>query len=132
MQARAAGLIAGLLIATSAAAQFPTQKSILNAVTVAATPTHVAAGASVWIFNVVLETRSESQQLFDDLATTAVLVDDRGREARPLAWEGAGPGGQQRAGVLKFPALEPFPRTVELRIKRAGEAHPRTFLWQLR
>ena len=45
MQARAAGLIAGLLIATSAAAQFPTQKSILNAVTVAATPTHVAAGA---------------------------------------------------------------------------------------
>jgi hypothetical protein len=130
MQGRAVALVAGLLIAASAAAQLATQKSTQNGVTVAATPAHVVADAGVWIFNIVLDTHS--QYLSDDLASTAVLVDNRGREAKPLAWEGAGPGGHHRAGVLKFPALEPFPRTVELRIKRAGEAHPRTFLWQLR
>ena len=95
MQGRAVALVAGLLIAASAAAQLATQKSTQNGVTVAATPAHVVADASVWIFNIVLDTHS--QYLSDDLA-----------------------------------ALEPFPRTVELRIKRAGEAHPRTFLWQLR
>ena len=130
MRGRAVLLVAGLLIAASAAAQLATQKSTLDGVTIAATPAHVVADASVWIFNIVLDTHS--QYLSDDLASAAVLVDDRGREARPLAWEGAPPGSHHRAGVLKFPALEPFPRTVELRIRRAGEAHPRTFLWQLR
>jgi hypothetical protein len=112
------------------AAQLGTQKSSANGVTVAVTPRNLAADAKTWEFAVVLDTHT--QELSDDLARSALLVDDRGNEFKALAWEGAAPGGHHRKGVLRFNAIEPKPQTLELRISRKGEAKARIFRWSLR
>lgn len=118
-----------LAAASAVDAQQPaTQKSVQNGVTVEVTAPDFTTPA--WSFKVVLDTHS--QELSDDLVATAVLVDPAGREIRPTAWEGAGPGSHHREGVLKFPALKPAPEAVELRIRRAGEAAPRVFKFELR
>ena len=119
-----------LLAAAAAAAQIAPQKSSQGGVTVVVTPAEVGAGAKEWTFKVVLDTHS--QELSDDLVRTVVLIDGAGREARPLGWEGAGPGGHHREGVLRFAAIQPRPEAIELRISRAGEADPRRFRWQLK
>jgi len=55
-----------------------------------------------------------------------VLVGD-GRRIKPLAWEGEGTGGKHRAGVLKFIAIKPRPKEMQLQMTRPGEARPRVF-----
>ena len=124
-------LAAALAIAAASVvdAQQPApQKSVQNGVTVQVTAPGFSAGE--WAFKVVLDTHS--QELSDDLVATAVLVDPEGRETKPLAWEGAGPSGHHREGVLKFPALQPTPAAVELQIRRAGEAAPRVFKFDVK
>lgn len=122
-------LVAATLLAFSAEAQLAAQKNVAGGVTVAVTPANLAAGAKTWDFSIVLETHN--QELSDDLARSAVLVDERGNELKPLAWDGAAPGGHHRTGVLKFNAIEPRPQALELRISRQGEAKARTFRWRL-
>ena len=119
------GLVPGL-----ANAQLETQKRSANGVTVAVSPINIARDARVWEFKVVLDTHS--QDLADDLQKDAVLVPDRNKPLAPLAWEGAGPGGHHREGVLKFGAPEPRPQVIEVRIQRAGESEARSFRWELR
>ena len=121
-------LIAAML-ALNASAQLATRKDSANGVTVTVTPANLAPGAKTWDFSIVLDTHS--QDLSDDLAKSAVLVDERGNESTPIAWEGAAPGGHHRRGVLKFSPLEPRPKTLELRLNRPGEARPRIFRWNL-
>jgi hypothetical protein len=123
-------LVIAASAAFNAAAQLATKKDTANGVTVAVTPANLAAGAKTWDFSIVLDTHS--QDLSDDLAQSAVLLDDRGNRFKPLAWDGAGPGGHHRKGVLKFNAVEPQPQALELRITRPGEAKPRVFRWSLR
>ena len=123
-------LVLGALFALNAAAQLATQKDSANGVTVAVTPDNVAADAKVWEFKVVLDTHS--QDLSDDLAKSAVLIDGRGNEFKAIGWDGAAAGGHHRAGVLKFDAIVPQPLTVELRISRAGEPKARAFRWDLK
>lgn len=127
---QAIGFILGLFFAAACGAQLDQQKSSAGGVTVVVTPKAITADAKTWDFNVVLDTHT--QDLSDDFAKTTVLVDERGTEYRPLAWEGAGPGGHHRAGVLKFGAPERLPEWVELRILRPGEVKPRSFRWQLK
>ena len=122
-------LVAATLLAFNAAAQLAAQKSTAGGVTVTVTPAKLVAGAKTWDFSIVLDTHT--QDLSDDLAGSAVLVDDRGNEFKALAWDGAAPGGHHRSGVLKFNAIEPRPQALELRISRPGEAKPRTFRWRL-
>ena len=119
-----------LLAAVSATAQITPQKSSQGGVTVVVTAVEVGSGAREWTIKVVLDTHS--QDLSDDLVKTTVLLDSTGREAKPLGWEGARPGGHHREGVLKFAAFEPLPEVVELRIARPGEAAARTFRWRLK
>ena len=97
--------------------------------TVKITAKAVAADAATWIFTVVLDTHS--QDLSDDLVRTVVLRTDDGREIRPIAWQGAAPGGHHREGTLEFAAPKPHPQAVELLMQRAGEAQPRSFRWTL-
>jgi F420-0:gamma-glutamyl ligase len=130
MYRQACGLVLAVLVATSAAAQLAPQKSSQGGVSVAVTPMELAADAELWSFKVVLDTHS--QDLSDDLAASAVLLDGQGRESRPIAWEGAAPGGHHREGVLKFNTFRPTPETVELRIARPGEPSARAFRWQLK
>jgi hypothetical protein len=117
----------GLLLSAAVAAQLAPQKSTAGGVTVAVTPGSLAG--QVWSFDVVLDTHS--QDLSDDVAKSALLRDGKGKEARPLAWEGAPPGGHHRKGVLKFAAIEPRPALIELHINRPGEAKPRVFRWTI-
>jgi hypothetical protein len=113
----------------AAAAGLDTQKNTERSVTVAVTPQSLADGAASWDFKIVLDTHSAD--LSDDLVKSAILIDTSGNRHAPAAWEGAGPGGHHREGVLRFKPISPRPRSVELQITRSGEAAPRVFRWQL-
>jgi hypothetical protein len=117
------------LVSGNALAQPAAQKDSANGVTVAVTPGNLAADAKVWDFAIVFDTHS--QDLSDDVIKAATLVDNQGNQFKPVAWQGAAPGGHHREGVLKFEAVTPRPQTVELRIARPGEAKPRSFRWNL-
>jgi hypothetical protein len=112
-----------------AAAELAAQKSTDRGVTVVATPQNVAGDARSWDFKIVLDTHTGD--LSDDLMKTAVLVDGTGGRHAPIAWDGAGPGGHHREGVLRFKPVSPRPPSLELQIMRSGEAGPRSFRWQL-
>jgi hypothetical protein len=127
---RAIGFVLGLVVAAAAGAQLNEQRSAEAGVTVSVTPQAIVAGAKTWDFSVALNTHS--QDLSDDLAKTTVLVDERGVEYRTVSWEGAGPGGHHRSGVLKFAAGKRLPQSLEIRMSRPGEAKPRSFRWQLK
>ena len=123
-------VVPGVLFALQAAAQLATQKVVADGVTVAVTPGNLAQGVKTWDFTVVFDTHT--QDLSDDPAQSAVLLDGKGNQFKPSAWEGAKPGGHHREGVLKFAPISPPPDSVELRIMRPGETTPRTFRWQLK
>ena len=85
--------------------------------------------AKTWDFEVTLETHT--QALSDDLAKSSVLIAD-GKQYMPLGWEGAPPGGHHRKGLLRFKAIAPQPRAMELQIRLAGDTSPRNFKWLLK
>lgn len=124
------GILVSLLAAGAFAAELAVQRSSASGVTVAVTPQSLAAGAKSWDFKVVLDTHSA--ELKDDLARSAVLVVDGGGSYTPTAWQGDPPGGHHREGTLKFNAISPQPKAIELQIQRPGELKPRSFRWQLK
>lgn len=134
MRSRLNTFIAGILIVLTAggafAAELGVQRSSAGGVTVAVTPQDLSAGAGNWDFKVVLDTHSG--ELKDDLAKSAVLVADGGAPSAPIGWQGNPPGGHHREGVLKFSAIAPQPKEIELRIQRPGETTPRSFRWQIK
>lgn len=101
-----------------------TQTSVVRGVTVAVTAGNLEPETGIWDFAIAFDSRGP--QLDDELMESVVLAGD-GRQVRPLAWEGARPGGTHRAGVLKFMPMQPRPKELELRIMRRGEAKPRVF-----
>ena len=121
----AAGLLA--VAAPGAAQELSAQSSSAGGVTVKATPRALSGGA--WEFDIVFDTHT--QELKDDLMKSAALVAD-GKTLAPAAWQGDPPGGHHRKGVLKFDAVNPRPKTMELTIARSGEPKARSFRWQLR
>lgn len=122
---------AALLVAGAvAAAELGTRTSNAAGVMVKVTPKDVAAGSPTWAFEIVLDTHSGD--LSDDLAGNSVLLDATGAKQAPLTWEGAGPGGHHRAGVLRFKAPTPTPEAIELQIRRPGESTARSFRWTLK
>ena len=112
------------------AAEPGTLKNNERGVTVEVTPRNVARNAPTWEFKIVLD--SHTQDLRDDLMKSATLLDAGGVQYAPTVWEGAGPGGHHREGVLKFKPVSPHPQAIELRIHRTGEAAPRLFRWELK
>ena len=113
----------------AAAAELGTQKNTDRGVTVEATPQNPAADGKSWNFKIVFDTHS--QELSDDVLKSAILLDGTGGRYVPVAWEGAGPGGHHREGVLRFQPLSSSPKQIELQIRRPGESAPRSFRWQL-
>jgi hypothetical protein len=111
----------------SAAEKLSTQSSSGSGVTVKTTPRAVSGGS--WEFEVVFDTHS--QDLSDDLMKTATLIAD-GRTHVPVGWKSDPPGGHHRKGVLRFNAISPAPKAIELRIARPGEPKPRLFRWELK
>jgi len=112
------------------AADLTSQSSESAGVTIAVKPVDVSAKATTWSFQVTLS--ANSQDLSDDLVRTAYIVNRTGKKNEPpTRWEGDAPGGRLRKGVLRFKALLPLPKAVELRIQRVGERAPRVFRWDL-
>lgn len=100
-------------------------------VTVKVTPRELGGGAQTWVFEVAMDTHS--QDLSQDLMRVAALVDAQGRRHAPLAWEGAGPGGHHRQGLLRFkPLVGGDPEAVILEISDIGGVPVRTFRWKVR
>lgn len=124
------GLAALAFSGAAGAAELELRSSSAAGVSVKVTPKSVGPGAGTWEFAVVFDTHS--QDLNDDFVKNAVLLDSRGTRHVPLAWEGPGPGGHHRAGVLRFKAPATRPEAIELQIRRAGEPVPRSFRWELK
>lgn len=114
-----------LLISVGVAA-WPTvtQTSSVDGVSVAVTAGTLDANASIWDFAIAFDSRK--QRINDELMESVVLIGDDQR-VKPLAWEGEKAGGTHRAGVMKFIAIQPRPKQLELRITRPGETKPRVF-----
>lgn len=115
------------VVSAPAAASLPAQSTSQSAVTVKVTPRTVTG--AIWEFEVVFDTHS--QDLNDDPLQVAALVAADGTEVLPLEWKGDAPGSHHRKGVLRFKAPKSSSGPLVLRIRRAGEAAPRTFRWQL-
>lgn len=118
-------------VAASAAkkAGLAPQASKAYGVTITVTPLSLSGEAKTWDFETTLE--SHTQALNDDLVGSSILIGD-GKQATPLGWEGAPPGGHHRKGLLRYTPISPMPRSLELRIQRSGEPIPRSFRWQLK
>ncbi len=74
---------------------------------------------------------THSVELDEDMAAVTTLRDDLGREYKPLNWDGDGPGGHHRTGVLEFPALEGSPKSITLVIRNIAKVPKRIFQWNL-
>lgn len=122
--------VGSLLTAVVAAPALPARTRDTGGVRVVVTPKALAPGAAVWEFQVVMDTHTKP--LNENMAEVAVLVDDAGRRSAPTAWQGAGPGGHHREGLLQFAVPAEMPAAVELRISGIGGPDIRTFRWQLK
>ena len=108
------------------AAVWESKTSAEGAITVTVTPKSLTGG--VWNFEISLSTHSV--ELNEDLTTAAVLIDESGKEFKPISWEGDGPGGHHRKGVLKFGPILPLPKSITLKIDQA-DGNGRAFTWQI-
>ena len=121
---RFAAILAVLISVGVAAWPSVTQKSVAHGVTVAVTPGNLEPDSSIWDFAVAFDGRGK--RLDDEVMESFVLLGD-GRRMKPLAWEGQGAASSHRAGVLKFIAIQPRPKELELQLQRPSEAKPRVF-----
>jgi len=80
-------------------------------------------------FEITINTHSGSLDF--DLTQISILEDDKGGRYSPLNWEGAGPGGHHREGILSFPKLKNRPKLVKLIIEDIS-GQPRIFEWQIK
>lgn len=98
-----------------------------NQVTVEVEPVQLAPGQAAK-FEVSMNTHTVS--LGHDMVVVSTLTDDQGREYRPMNWQGSGPSGHHRSGVLEFPTLDGNPESVTLVIKDISNV-VRTFKWKV-
>lgn len=96
-------------------------------VTVTVIPIDISLQSKEWKFNVSLSTHAV--ELDQDMVKISVLVDDKGKEYKPIRWEGAPPGGHHREGVLVFNQITPIPKFVGLKISGIGDV-VRSFTWE--
>lgn len=97
-------------------------------VTVTVTPRVLSLQSRGWKFDIILNTHSV--ELDQDMLSVVVLVDDAGTEYKPGRFEGAGPGGHHREGILAFESIMPPPQHVTLKVRNIGNVE-RTFSWTL-
>ncbi|MDO8263812.1 MAG: hypothetical protein Q7T21_11390 [Gallionella sp.] len=123
------GVVRIIAVSNAAESGYEPQVSNEREIKVTATLQHIPNEAKTWDFEVTLETHTKA--LGDDLVKSSMLIAD-GKQYTPLGWEGAPPGGHHRKGLLRFRAIAPQPASVELQIRLAGDASPRSFKWLLK
>jgi hypothetical protein len=115
--------------ARSAAPAFATQSNDEAAVTVEVTPLNLGSDAATLEFEVAFNTHSVD--LSFDPAAISVLRDAAGGEYPAIAWEGGGPGGHHRSGVLRFQAPDQAGEFIEVVIQDVAGVAERVFSWEL-
>ncbi|TAL49223.1 hypothetical protein EPN83_01650 [Patescibacteria group bacterium] len=105
------------------------QASDAGGVTITVKP-QISKSAEFWNFEVTLSTHSV--ELNEDLVSTSTLIDENGKQYKPLSWQGDPPGGHHRGGVIRFNSINPPPERIELQIKNIGGIPLRSFEWSLR
>ena len=95
-------------------------------VTVVITPTDLSPQSTEWKFDIGMNTHSV--ELDQDMMKSVVLIDDQGKEYKPLKWEGP-VGGHHREGVLTFNRIMPTPKSIEMKVSGIGDV-VRSFTWQ--
>lgn len=108
--------------------QYETQTDAQGPVTIEATP-QISPEDRQWRFAVVFDTHSV--ELDQDPLQVVVLVDDQGNTFKPITWDGPGPGGHHREGILIFEAIIPVPKYMELKIKNVGNIPDRSLKWNI-
>jgi hypothetical protein len=117
------------LVEASGAVVLAVRTNDAGGVRVVVKPKAIEAGASMWEFEITMDTHTKP--LSDDLSRIAVLVDGSGGRYLPLAWQGDPPGGHHRKGILQFPAPETKSGKVELQISGVGGSENRVFQWEI-
>ena len=97
-----------------------------NRVRVDVKPVQLTPGAPAR-FEVRMNTHSET--LGEDMVAVSSLKDNAGRVYQATAWQGSGPGGHHRKGVLEFPKLEHNTASITLIIKGIANVPERVFMW---
>jgi len=69
--------------------------------------------------------------LSQDMVSVSTLRDDQGRNYQPVVWDGSGPGGHHRKGVLEFPVIDGGSKSVKLIIREVADVPERTFEWKI-
>ncbi len=105
-----------------------TKTDTQESVTIAATPLDLDATADTWKFEISFDTHSVD--LDEDPLKVATLIDERGNANQPVAWEGPGPGGHHRSGILVFNSM-PGAKVLELKIVNVGGVPERSLVWNL-
>lgn len=95
-------------------------------VTVVVTPIDISPASKEWKFDIGINTHTVP--LDQDMTKVGTLVDENGKEYKPLRWEGALPGGHHREGVLVIAAITPMPKTITLKLTGIGGV-VRNFVW---
>ena len=113
----------------STAAAYDRQSNNAQGVRIDVLPLQLASGDTVR-FEVRMNTHTVP--LNQDLKTSAVLRDDRGREYRPVEWVGSPAGGHHRSGTLIFPELGVSVTSVTLTFQNVGGVPARDFSWQVK
>ncbi len=116
-------------VSSSEQKQWETKTDEQSPVTVAVTPIEFGKDAGTWKFDIVFDTHSGN--LDENPLEIALLLDDKSNTYQPLAWEGPGPGGHHREGVLIFNPIRPAPPYVELKVKDVGGISERSFKWSV-
>jgi hypothetical protein len=99
-----------------------------NGVRVDIKPLQLAPGQPVK-FEVRMNTHSKT--LEEDMVAVSSLKDDTGRVYQAIAWQGSEPGGHHRKGVLEFPELEDYPKSIMLIIRKVANVPERFFEWSV-
>lgn len=111
----------------AASQTFDTQSSDAGRVMIDVTPLKLSGDA--WEFDVALNTHSVN--LGFDMTEVSALRCDQGQEYASIGWDGSGPGGHHRSGVLKFAALDHPTSYVEILIRDVAGEPERLFRWEV-
>ncbi len=114
----------------NSASAYETKTDSQAEVNVTVTPLDLGAGSSQWKFDVGFNTHSV--ELNQDPSQVSVLVDDQGKEYKPISWQGPGPGGHHVEGQLIFNPINPRPKSVTLKILSIAGISSRDFSWALK
>lgn len=98
-----------------------------SAVAITITPIDILSSSPEWKFDVAMNTHSIELK---SPMISIVLVDDKGNEYKPIAWDGPTEGHHMN-GALIFDKIIPMSKSIVLKVKNSDNISGRLFKWNL-